>query len=102
MPNDEAMRIALDGLTEVGPGHGEVKSMRTAPTAQRRGVARAVLAEILAEGRRRGLTYLSLETGSDDFFSLARALYAAHGFTERGPFGCYRLDPHSTFMTLEL
>ncbi|MER7073159.1 GNAT family N-acetyltransferase [Terrabacter sp. NPDC000476] len=94
--------LGCGALTEVGPGHGEVKSMRTAPDARRRGVARAVLGEILAEARRRGLTRVSLETGSDDFFAPARALYAAHGFTECGPFGSYRLDPHSTFLTLAL
>jgi putative acetyltransferase len=94
--------LGCGALTEVAAGHGEVKSMRTAPTAQRRGVARAVLGEILGEARRRGLARVSLETGSDGFFAPARALYAAHGFTECGPFGGYRLDPHSTFMTLEL
>jgi len=94
--------LGCGALTEIGPGHGEVKSMRTAPDARRRGIARAVLAEILAEARRRGLARISLETGSDDFFAPARALYASHGFTECGPFGSYRLDPHSTFMTLEL
>ena len=94
--------LGCGALTEVEPGHGEVKSMRTAPGAQRRGVARAVLGEILAEARRRVLSRVSLETGSDDFFAPARALYASHGFTECGPFGSYRPDPHSTFMTLEL
>lgn len=94
--------LGCGALTEIAPGHGEVKSMRTAPTAQRRGVARAVLAEILAEARRRGLSRLSLETGSADFFAPARALYAAHGFAECEPFGTYRPDPHSTFMTLPL
>jgi putative acetyltransferase len=94
--------LGCGALTEIAPGHGEVKSMRTAPTAQRRGVARAVLAEILAEARRRGLSRLSLETGSADFFAPARALYAAHGFAECEPFGTYRSDPHSTFMTLPL
>jgi putative acetyltransferase len=94
--------LGCGALTEVEPGHGEVKSMRTAPTAQRRGVGRAVLGEILAEARRRRLAQVSLETGSDDFFAPARALYAGHGFTECGPFGSYGLDPHSTFMTLEL
>ena len=32
----------------------------------------------------------------------ARALYARHGFEVCGPFGDYRPDPHSTFMTREL
>lgn len=99
---DGAEVLGCGALAELAPGHGEVKSMRTAPTAQRRGVARAVLAAIVAEARRRGLTRLSLETGSADFFAPARALYAAQGFTECGPFGGYRPDPHSTFMTLEL
>jgi len=94
--------LGCGALTAVEPGHGEVKSMRTAPTAKSRGVGRAVLGEILAEARRRRLARVSLETGSDDFFAPARALYAAHGFTECGPFGSYGLDPHSTFMTLEL
>ncbi|GAA5016899.1 GNAT family N-acetyltransferase [Terrabacter aeriphilus] len=76
--------LGCGALTEVRPGHGELKSMRTTPDARRRGVARAVLGEILAEARRSGLARVSLETGSDDFFAPARALYAAHGFTECG------------------
>lgn len=102
MARDGDAVLGCGALAEVGLGHGEVKSMRTAPDAQRRGVARAVLGEILAEARRRGLARVSLETGSDDFFAPARALYAARGFTECGPFGSYRPDPLSTFMTLEL
>lgn len=45
---------------------------------------------------------LSLETGSDPFFAPARALYAKHGFVPCPPFGSYRPDPLSTFMTLDL
>jgi putative acetyltransferase len=94
--------LGCGALALLDAGHGEVKSMRTSPQAQRRGVARAVLEAVMDEARRLGLSRLSLETGSADFFAPARALYAAHGFTECGPFGGYRLDPHSTFMTREL
>ncbi|WP_323095672.1 GNAT family N-acetyltransferase [Intrasporangium sp. YIM S08009] len=94
--------LGCGALALLDDGHGEVKSMRTSPRAQRRGVARAVLETVMDEARRLGLARLSLETGSADFFAPARALYAAHGFTECGPFGGYRLDPHSTFMTREL
>jgi putative acetyltransferase len=94
--------LGCGALKVLDASHGEVKSMRTAPRAQRRGVARALLAEVLDEARRSGLTRLSLETGSAGFFAPARALYAAHGFVECGPFAGYRLDPHSTFMTREL
>lgn len=99
---DGEVVLGCGALKELTPEHGEIKSMRTAQVAQRRGVARLLLAEILAEARRRGLTRLSLETGSDAFFAPARTLYAAHGFTECPPFGSYRPDPLSTFMTLEL
>jgi putative acetyltransferase len=98
----DGMVLGCGALALVEPGHGEVKSMRTTPQAQRRGVARAVLAAVLDEARRLGLSRLSLETGSADFFAPARALYAAHGFVECGPFAGYLLDPHSTFMTREL
>jgi putative acetyltransferase len=84
-----------------GP-HGEIKSMRTAAHARGRGVASALLDEVLAEARRREYTRVSLETGPQDYFASARRLYARHGFTECGPFGSYTLDPYSVFMTLEL
>ena len=52
--------------------------------------------------RKRGLGGLWLETGSEEFFAPARRLYARAGFVECGPFGSYRPDPLSTFMTLPL
>ena len=45
---------------------------------------------------------MSLETGSYEFFHPAHALYRRHGFVECEPFGGYRPDPLSVFMTLEL
>ncbi len=79
--------------------HGEVKSMRTAQTHLRRGVAATMLDHILAEARRRGYARLSLETGSMDYFAPARALYARAGFRPCAPFGDYVEDPNSVFMT---
>jgi putative acetyltransferase len=48
------------------------------------------------------MSRLSLETGSWAYFAPARALYARHGFVECAPYGAYKLDPNSVFMTLEL
>jgi putative acetyltransferase len=67
-----------------------------------RGVASAILRHIIAAAKARGMSRLSLETGAWSYFAPARALYARHGFVECGPFGNYRLDPHSVFMTMEL
>lgn len=46
-----------------------------------------------------GLTRLSLETGSDEFFLPARKLYEKFGFEYCQPFADYRPDPYSAFMT---
>jgi len=61
-----------------------------------------MLAHIIAAARACGMSRLSLETGSWDYFRPARALYARHGFVECPPFGDYVLDPNSVFMSLEL
>ena len=101
---------AWDGETVVGVGalqrltadHGEVKSMHTAEAARGRGVGSALLRRIMETARARGMSRLSLETGSWPYFAPARALYARHGFVECGPFGEYREDPNSVFMTAAL
>ncbi|SRR5579871_4448492 len=100
---DKAGRLMGCGaLKELGPGAGEVKSMRTADAARKQGVGSAVLAAILAEARHRRYHTLSLETGSQPFFEPARRLYRQHGFIECGPFADYVLDPNSVFMSLRL
>jgi putative acetyltransferase len=89
-------------LKELGPRHGEIKSMRTADAFQRTGVARRMLAHLIEEARGRGYRRLSLETGSGAYFEPARKLYAAFGFEFCEPFGAYLPDPNSMFMTLDL
>jgi putative acetyltransferase len=89
-------------LKELDPEHGELKSMRTDAASRGRGLGARLLEHVLAEAARRGYRRVSLETGSQDFFSPARTLYARYGFRECGPFGDYVLDPNSVFMTLEL
>ena len=85
-----------------GQREGELKSMRTAAAARGRGVAAQLLAAVVDEARRRGLSRLCLETGTEDYFAAARRLYLRHGFSECPPFADYALDPNSVFMSLEL
>jgi putative acetyltransferase len=89
-------------LKELSPTSGEVKSMRTAPAHLRRGVAAAVLTEIVATARARGYDELLLETGHGEPFDAAHALYARFGFVPCGPFADYPDDPFSRFFCLEL
>ena len=94
--------VGVGALKRLSAEHGEVKSMHTAQAARGRGVGSALLRQIVAAARAGGMTRLSLETGSWPYFLPARALYARHGFVQCGPFGDYREDPNSVFMTLAL
>jgi putative acetyltransferase len=76
--------------------------MRTPQARRRTGAGRAMLTHIVAVARERGYERLSLETGSQGAFLPAQSLYASFGFAMCGPFGSYRDDPHSVFMTLQL
>ena len=79
--------------------HGEVKTMRTRAKFLRKGVGQAVLSHIINHATDTGIKRLSLETGSSDVFLAARAMYLNNGFGICGPFGDYKLDPYSVFMT---
>ncbi len=94
--------VGVGALKRLSADHGEVKSMHTAEASRGRGVGSALLREIMAAARACGMSRLSLETGSWPYFAPARALYARRGFVECGPFGGYRQDPNSVFMTLAL
>lgn len=85
-----------------GQGHGEIKSMRTAASHLRRGVAAQLLSHVLEVARQHSYSRLSLETGSADAFAPARRLYARFGFKLCPPFADYSLDPYSIFMTRKL
>ncbi len=94
--------VGVGALKQLSADHGEVKSMHTAEAARGRGVGSALLRHIIAEACERGMTRVSLETGSWPYFVPARALYARHGFVDCPPFGDYQADPNSVFMTLTL
>jgi putative acetyltransferase len=90
---------ALKHLTE---SHAEVKSMRTAASHLRRGVASMLLQHMFQEAVTRGYSRLSLETGSMKFFEPARRMYASFGFELCAPFGNYKPHPNSVFMAKQL
>ncbi|MCW2834354.1 MAG: family acetyltransferase [Nocardioides sp.] len=102
--------VALDGddlvgscaLAGVEEGHEELKSMRTDPARRGQGVGTYVLEHLVEDARSRGVTRVSLETGSMEFFAPARSFYARAGFVPCGPFGAYVEDPYSVFMTRSL
>lgn len=94
--------LGIGALKRLSAHHGEVKSMHTFQSGRRRGVGSAMLRHIIAAARACGMSRISLETGSWDYFRPARAFYKSHGFLECTPFGDYVPDPNSIFMSLDL
>lgn len=94
--------LGVGAVKQLSADHGEVKSMHTCAPARRRGVGALILEKLIATAREKGMSRLSLETGSMDYFAPARALYARHGFVECAPFADYVFDPNSLFMTREI
>jgi putative acetyltransferase len=99
---DAQVLLGCGALKELDKTHGEIKSMRTPNAHRRKGVGQAMLAHIIQVARSRAYERLSLETGAMDAFKPAQQLYASFGFTYCGPFGEYREDPNSVFMTMRL
>lgn len=96
---EEGALLGCGALKRLEPGHGELKSMRTADTALGRGVGKAMLDRLIAVARSEGMTRLSLETGSTEQFAAANRLYEREGFDRCGPFGGYADTPFTRFFT---
>jgi putative acetyltransferase len=89
-------------LKELSSTQGEIKSMR-APSARRRtGAGRALLNHVIDVARSREYQVLYLETGRHPAFVPAQTLYRSAGFKLCGPFGAYRENGNSVFMSLSL
>ncbi|MEL6282845.1 MAG: GNAT family N-acetyltransferase [Pseudomonadota bacterium] len=87
-------------FVDKGNGEGELKSMYVAESARGLGVADALVAAVEAEAEQRGCALILLETG--DVLTAAQRLYARHGFSRRGPFGCYPDNARLVFMEKRL
>ena len=99
---DDDTLVGIGALKRLSAHQGEIKSMHTAAAVRRRGAGRAMLRHIIAVARAGGISRLSLETGSWDYFRPAHALYRSHGFQDCPPFAGYVPDPNSIFMSLDL
>ena len=92
----------MGAIRHLAPDHGELKSMRVAPSFLRQGVGKAMLRHLLNVARARGYARVSLETGRGEAFDPAIALYRRHGFVDGPAFADYVLDGFSQCLTLAL
>ena len=99
---DNGTLAAVGALKHLGDARGELKSMRAAPDYRGKGAGKAILEHLIAEARRRGYTWLGLETGVPEPFVPARTLYASYGFVDCEAFADYVLDEWSVCMSRAL
>jgi GNAT superfamily N-acetyltransferase len=85
--------VGCGALRPHGEGTAEIKRMYVAPSARRRGVARAVLRALEAHAAGFGYRRAILETGTRQ--QEAMALYESEGWTPIASFGAYRGSPLS-------
>ena len=94
--------LGCAALKELSASQGEIKSMRTPTAMRRRGAGRALLAHMIEVSRTRNYSELFLETGRHPDFGAAQTLYRSAGFEPCGPFGSYRENANSVFMSMRL
>ncbi len=75
------------------PHRAEVRKLLVHPEARRRGLARALMAELERRAAARGRTLITLDTASDD---KAEPLYRSLGYNVVGVIPDYSLDPAGT------
>lgn len=99
---ENGLLMGVGALKELEAGHAELKSMHTAKTSRGKGVGKAMVTHILAFARSKGISRVSLETGSHPPYEPARKLYESFGFEICPPFGEYRASDFNLCMTLIL
>ena len=77
---EEGNLVGCGALKELDSLNAEIKSMRTASSHLRKGVARKILRHIMNHAKKGNYRRLSLETGSMAAFEPARKLYENLGF----------------------
>jgi ribosomal-protein-alanine N-acetyltransferase len=90
LANGHYYRIAVDdagiagygGLAVSSPEESWVQNLAVRPDTQRRGVGRALLADLLGEARRRGTRKVLLEVATTN--TVAQRLYLSAGFEPIG------------------
>ena len=76
-------------------GYAELKRIYVRPAFRGRGLAKLLIAHLEEHARSHGILLMRLETGPAQVE--ANGLYVRLGYQLTGPFGEYRLDPHSRY-----
>ncbi len=97
-----AALMGIGAMKRLGNDSVELKSMRTLPDHLGKGVAKAILEELLQICRNEGFSRVSLETGTSEEFLPAITLYRRRGFMPGDAFSQYENGPHNQCYHLDL
>ena len=76
-------------------GYAELKRIYVRPAYRGLGLAKLLIARLEEHAHKQGISLMRLETGPAQVE--ANGLYVRLGYQLTGPFGEYRLDPHSRY-----
>jgi GNAT superfamily N-acetyltransferase len=96
----DGVPVGCGGLRPYGEDAGELKRMYVDPVVRGKGVARTLLAALVAHAREVGMRRLLLETGTEQ--PEAVGLYESEGWTRIEAFGHYAHDPRTRCYGLDL
>jgi len=97
LATDGAEAVGCVALRKIAYDTCEMKRLYVRPEFRRKGIGRSLVAAIIEEARKRGYTYMRLETLPS--MGEAIALYRSLGFSEVEP---YRCNPLKGAMFMEL
>ena len=99
---DGSALMGIGALKRLDSDTVELKSMRTLPEHLGKGVAKAILEELLLICHSEGYARVSLETGTSDEFVPAITLYQQRFFVRGEAFSNYENGPHNQCYHLDL
>jgi putative acetyltransferase len=94
---DAEGRAVACGAVVLEMSYGELKRMYASPAQRGKGIAKALLSFLEVHAKSAGRSRFVLETGY--LQPEAISLYARCGYERCGPFGEYKEDPNSVFMS---
>jgi GNAT superfamily N-acetyltransferase len=101
---EDDLAVGIACMQRIGPETAEIKRMYVDPMHRRRGLGRAMLAQLLHEAQTTGYERVRLD--SPDFMTAAHSLYRASGFTHIAPYPESEIPeqykPHWVFMERQL
>jgi len=94
--------MGCGALKFLNENHGEFKSIRVADLYRGKGYGEKIITHLIQKSKKLNIKRISIETGSGEFFKSARKLFKKSGFKECEPFGHYKIDSNSCYMTLSI